>query len=161
MPSSAERLVNSTGFMLLRVADHVRDATERALAEWGLRGKDLRVLALVEAGEHPLSQQDLTALAGLDRTTMVGVVDLLEERGYAHRERSATDRRKHVVTVTPEGPAVLHKALGKLDRLETELLTTLTPDERAGLNDLVGRVFAAHDPSCMRFSARAQFRHLA
>lgn len=150
MPSSVDRLVTSTGFMLLRVADLVRDATERALAEWGLRGKDLRVLALVEGGEAALSQQDLTALAGLDRTTMVGVIDLLEGRGYARRERSATDRRKHVVTVTDEGRKTLGEALARLDRLEAEFLTTLTPDERAGLNGLVGRVFAAHDPSCMR-----------
>ena len=148
MPSPADRLATSTGFMLLRVADLVRDATERALAEWGLRGKDLRVLALAEGGE--LSQQDLTALAGLDRTTMVGVIDLLEERGYARRVRSASDRRKHVVTVTDDGRKALGEVLARLDRLEAEFLTTLTPDERAGLNGLVGRVFAAHDPSCMR-----------
>lgn len=148
MPSPADRLATSTGFMLLRVADLVRDATERALAEWGLRGKDLRVLALAEGGE--LSQQDLTALAGLDRTTMVGVIDLLEERGYARRVRSASDRRKHVVTVTDEGREALGEVLARLDRLEAEFLTTLSPDERAGLNGLVGRVFAAHDPSCMR-----------
>jgi DNA-binding MarR family transcriptional regulator len=79
---------------------------------------------------------------------MVAVVDKLERLGYAHRVRSATDRRKHVVTLSPRGERTVHEVLGRLEQVEAEFLAPLSPAEQRQLNALVGRLFAAHNQAC-------------
>nr|BFE85675.1 hypothetical protein GCM10020093_082760 [Planobispora longispora] len=79
----------------------------------------------------------------MDRTTMVAVVDDLERLGHARRERSATDRRKHVVILTAEGAAALTEALRLLAEAQEELLSPLPAAERDQFHDLVSRLFAA------------------
>jgi DNA-binding MarR family transcriptional regulator len=142
-----ERQISSaTGYLLVRLGDLARRRIEDELRPWGISGKELHVLAY--AREAPLSQRDLTALARMDRTTMTEVVNKLEGLGYVRRERNTADRRKYLITVTAEGGRVLGEALARLDKAETEFLASLTPIERSLLNNMVGRLHAAHDPEC-------------
>ncbi|MHA6628857.1 MarR family winged helix-turn-helix transcriptional regulator [Pseudonocardia sichuanensis] len=136
----------ATGYLMFRVGDAARDRIEQELAQWGLAGKELRVLAF--AHEGACSQQDLTRLTGMDRTTMVAVVDKLERLGYARRERSAADRRKYVVAVTGAGADALGAAAARLAAAEAEFLAPLDADERRQLNGFLVRLHAAHDPAC-------------
>lgn len=63
-------------------------------------------------------------MTGLDRTTMVAVVDDLERLGYAHREQSTTDRRKRVVSPTRSGLRMLADAAIRPEKAERELFRT-------------------------------------
>ena len=53
------------------------------------------------ATEGPLSQQRLGERTALDRTTVVAIVDGLEEAGYVERRRDPDDRRAYALEVTP------------------------------------------------------------
>ena len=54
-----------------------------------------------------LDQRTLAALMGLDTSTTAGVVDRLDGRGLLRRSASPTDKRVKLLSVTPEGQALL------------------------------------------------------
>jgi DNA-binding MarR family transcriptional regulator len=60
------------------------------------------VLSVLRA-DHPLSQQEVAEQLGVDRTTMVALVDALESKGLVERHRNAADRRKNIVQLTSAG----------------------------------------------------------
>jgi DNA-binding MarR family transcriptional regulator len=144
--STSSWISSASGYLMFRVGDVARSRIERELAPWHLAGKELRVLAF--AHEEPRSQQDLSRLTGMDRTTMVAVVDKLERLGYARRERSTADRRKYVVTVTSPGADALAAAAVRLAEAEAAFLAPLDAEERRQLNGFLARLYAAHDPDC-------------
>jgi DNA-binding MarR family transcriptional regulator len=76
-------------------------------APHGLPTGSLTVLALIAANPGS-SQSALARRAGLNKSALVGIVDQLEAKGFAARDRSASDRRRNQVTVTPEGEAAMH-----------------------------------------------------
>jgi DNA-binding MarR family transcriptional regulator len=131
-------LAARTGFVLVELGKAATAAAEEALAPLGMRARDLLVLTCTERAA--LSQQELCALTRLDRTTMVGVVDALERLGLARRERSATDRRRHVVVLTELGARALRRAEKLLDAAEEGLLADLAPAERTALRELAERL---------------------
>lgn len=146
-PTPAARLVTSaTSHMMLRLGDAARAVIGNALDSWSLTGRDLRVLSVAH-GEG-LSQRELGRLTGMDRTTMVAVVDKLERLGYAHRERDLADRRKYLVRLTDAGTKVVDEALDQLSKAEAEFLSPLNAAEQRQLNRLLARLYEKHDPAC-------------
>lgn len=57
------------------------------------------------------------------------------------------DRRRHIVEITPRGKKVLERAERGMDKLEQELLSALSPSERAKLKQLVRRVLESQAAS--------------
>lgn len=77
-----------------------------------------------------MSQQQLGRKLRIDRTTMVKLVDALEEGHFARRKNHPRDRRAYLVEITPAGGRAL-AAIGKIaDRMEAELLNRFTEPER-------------------------------
>ena len=72
---------------------------------------------------------------GIDRSTMVSLIDQLESTGLARRRPSARDRRAREIAITPKGRRLLQRARGMISRAENEVLAGLTAEER---RDLVG-----------------------
>ena len=57
---------------------------------FGINGRDLAVLSTV-ASEEPLSQLEVAARLGVDRTSIGDLLDSLEDRGLVERRRSPED----------------------------------------------------------------------
>ena len=73
-----------------------------ALAPYGIDGRELAVLNAL-ADQDPLSQQETARRLGIDRTTMVALVDALEAKGLVQRRPHPDDRRKNLVELTGTG----------------------------------------------------------
>ncbi len=143
--TAAQQISSATGYMLLRLGDLARSRIESELRRWEITGKELRVLSYAHGQE--LSQRDLCGLSGMDRTTMVAVVDKLERLGYARRARSDADRRKHLVVLTDRGRQVVEEALAHMAEVEAGFLAPLEAAERRQLNDMIVRLYAVHAPA--------------
>jgi DNA-binding MarR family transcriptional regulator len=112
-----------------------RRSTEEAL---GIRLKQYITLArLRDYGD--MSQQALCTSLMLDRNNCVLLLNELEAAGYVERVRDPTDRRRHVVELTATGRRALDRAEGQMETIEDEVLSALTPDERATLRNLLIR----------------------
>jgi DNA-binding MarR family transcriptional regulator len=109
------------------------------LAAEGVRKYHFRVL--VALSEHgPLSQADLGRRLHIDRSDMVAVVGELEASGFIGRERDPDDRRRNVVSLTPEGEAGLARMDAAVKRAQAELLAPLSAKERRELTRLLDLV---------------------
>jgi DNA-binding MarR family transcriptional regulator len=137
-PDRPDRLDSHTGFLIAKLGGAATARFDLALAPAGLRGRHLRVLEAIHG--EALPQRELCERIGMDRTTMVAVVDELEQLGYARRERSVADRRKSLVTLTNQGAVAFHNAAQRLRMAEDELLAPLSAEQRAHLNQLLARL---------------------
>lgn len=108
----------------------------------GPLGIDVRGFVMLLALERygPSSQRHLIDVTGIDKSTMVRIVDELEEGGHVRRERAAGDRRAYSVTLTPEGERTLASARQATAEVGERLFGWLRPDERDQLAGLLRRL---------------------
>jgi DNA-binding MarR family transcriptional regulator len=112
-----------------------RSATEEVI---GIRLKQFVALDyLREQGGS--SQQQLGRTLMLDPNNCVILLNDLEEDGYIERRRDPTDRRRHIVEMTPAGARALEHAEVKLETIEDKVVGNLTPEERSTLRDLLAK----------------------
>ena len=122
-------------FRLWRAA-HVRAAD--ALGSVGLTPALFGLLNVIGAREGAI-QQELGAAMGIDRSTMVSLIDQLENAGLAKRRPSATDRRAREIVITAKGRRLLERARGMISETEEDVLGGLTTKERDELIRLLRR----------------------
>jgi DNA-binding MarR family transcriptional regulator len=140
-PPFPPALMEHVGFLLTMVRGGTLAICTEALSPLGLHVKQFGML-LVLASEGPHSQQYMSDWTRMDRTTMVALVDSLEERGYVRRERNPEDRRAYLVTITPEGRRALRRAEAAMAKAESRVLASLTAGEAKQLLELLAKVAA-------------------
>jgi DNA-binding MarR family transcriptional regulator len=118
-------LTGRLGYLLKHARLRLGELAAAALAPYGLDGRELPVLVVLASGE-PASQQEAARRLDVDRTTMVALVDALEDKGLVARHPHAQDRRKNVVELTPAGRATLAEATQASDDAERQFLAPLT-----------------------------------
>jgi len=107
-------------------------------AQLGVTLKQLHMLiALRDRGELP--QQILCDVLHTTQNTVVAWLNELEDAGFIERNRDPDDRRKHNVAITAAGVVALDRAETELRRMEDDVLTGLTADERTQLRKLLGK----------------------
>lgn len=74
---------------------------------------------------------ELSKIVSLDASTLVGIIDRLEAKGYVRRERSALDRRQVSIHITEAGDTFLAQAPSPLQSSLARSLTKLTPLEQS------------------------------
>lgn len=129
-PGLSERL----GYLLKHAQLRMAELTAAALLPHGISGRELAVLLILDGGE-PASQQQAAQRLGVDRTTMVALLDTLEAKGLVVRRPHADDRRRNVVGLTGVGQDTLHRAARASDDAEREFLAPLGPQAAGELRD--------------------------
>jgi DNA-binding MarR family transcriptional regulator len=114
------------GYLLKHAQLRMAELTTKALTPYGIDGREFGVL-LSLAGSEPRSQQEAAQRLGIDRTTMVAMLDTLEDKGLVSRHPDANDRRRNVVELTAAGQDTLRRATEASDDAEREFLAPLTP----------------------------------
>jgi DNA-binding MarR family transcriptional regulator len=149
-------LTDLLGPLLGRAHTAHRALAERRLAELGLSPKAFGALSVL-ASEGATSQQRLAERQGIDRTTMVAVIDELEHAGFVERRRSHADRRAYALHATPKGERVLARARDANAAAEDEFLAPLAPAERERLKETL-RTLVRATPGTAREAPRARHR---
>jgi len=129
-------------FLLYRAAEASHELANEMLAAVGLTARQVGILTLVTERE-PMTQKTLGAMLAIDRTTMVGLLDDLEARGYVERRRHSADRRAFLIYPTPHGEAAKLEAVRILDEQQRLFLEPLSSAERNALAGMLGRLYAA------------------
>lgn len=114
---------------------------QRFAAVFGPLGiRPVTLTALGTIYDNPgITQADLGKKLNIKRANMVPVMAELESRGLIARRPSATDRRAHLVALTPAGAKLTLKLLDMHRRLEDDLARELGPRERDQLLQLLKR----------------------
>jgi len=138
-------IANSTTHLLLRAGHRVFGFIEEELSAIGLHMRHMPVLTALDA-EGPKSQAQLTEMTWIDRTTMVALVDELEEMGLVERAKNPRDRRAYQVQLTPAGRDMVVRAVEAHRVADEATLEPLTPEERQTLRALLARLAEAEEP---------------
>jgi DNA-binding MarR family transcriptional regulator len=133
------------GYLLKRAHLGFGELVSEALGPLGIDNREWAVLISLDE-RHPRSQAELATLVGVDRTTMVALVDSLQRKGLVERRPHADDRRKNVIEITPSGRDVRKRAARTVDAVERRFLAVLEEDEAARLRSALGSVIAPHEP---------------
>jgi len=115
----------------------------RTVGEANITAPQLGALLLVEANPG-ISQSAVAEALRFDRSTLVQIVDRLEERGLLKRESSTRDRRSHALALTPAGARLLVRLKELLRTHEAEIAASLSATERATLIALLEKL---HTPA--------------
>jgi DNA-binding MarR family transcriptional regulator len=111
----------------------------RTVAQADISPAQLGTLLLIEANPG-MSQSAVAEALRFDRSTLVQIVDRLEERGLVKRESSVRDRRSHALALTPAGAKLLVRLKAMLKAHESEIGAGLDAGERATLIGLLERL---------------------
>jgi DNA-binding MarR family transcriptional regulator len=126
-------------FLLFRASAMSLALASEMLAPTTLNPRQVGILTMVTELE-PMTQKDLGIALGIDRTTMVALLDDLEEKGHVTRQRHPRDRRAFLVHPTRSGRRAQAAAVRILDEQQRRFLAPLTPAERDQLADLIKRL---------------------
>lgn len=123
MPHSDPSPRGRFGFLFVTLARRWRRAIDHELAAAGLTDATWTPLIHLSEGGDDISQTELAMRVGLDASSLVRLLDLLEGRGLVERRVDPNDRRARRIVLTPAGKAEVTAILGKLHTVEADLLS--------------------------------------
>jgi DNA-binding MarR family transcriptional regulator len=132
------------GYLLKHAHLALEQRTDAALADLGVTARDLGVLRVIAGGEAQ-SQQEVAAVLGVDRTSMVALIDALERRGIVARRPSERDRRRNVVELTDDGRDLFRRAEDRSAKAELVFTSALGNAGEAELRRALRIVLGGED----------------
>lgn len=131
-----EARATSEGLLLALLGEHAMRRLRAAHTELKLSPRQFHLLGLLH-DRGAMTQRELGTLMDVDPSILVGLLNPLEADRYLSRERDATDRRRHVVTLTRRGEQQLERSAQAQRDVEDELFAGLTDKQRAQLRRLL------------------------
>jgi DNA-binding MarR family transcriptional regulator len=139
-----EPLASAPGFLLSWNGQRTAHTFAEGLKPLGLRPQHFGVLTLIDA-QPGTTQQELVDRSMIDPSSMVSVIDELEELGLAERRVHPTDRRKHAVHLTDRGRATLERARASAMKTAEEVFAPLDQAEVTTLRRLLRKLAGVED----------------
>lgn len=123
------------GYCLNRAALRLRTIFSQKIEKYNLIPPQYGIMCLLNHSGS-LSQNQIGDFVGIDKATMVKLIDGLENRGLAKRISSKMDRRTKKIELTPKGLELL-QTLQKIHRkVEKDFLKPLSKSEQKTLHKI-------------------------
>jgi len=134
-----EELSRYTGFLLGYLGEKSRQRFFSILEPHGFHPREFGLMTVLKS-RPGITQQELASLARIDPSSMVAVLDGLEERGIVERRIDPADRRRRAVQLTDEGQRKWQALQREARKTGEAFLAPLTPEERTTLNELLRKL---------------------
>ena len=121
---------------LQRATHRTLHALGTALADLNLSPAEINALANLGEG-GTLNIRELSERTGTRASTLTGLLDRLENRGYLARELDPADRRSFRLPLTEAGQAVASRVLTAIADLERDALSRLSAAQIAGYHAVI------------------------
>ena len=135
-------LTELVGYGLRRAQAAVFSHFLGSVGKLGVSPGQFGVLVLIKENRG-LSQSALAKALGIERSTMVAVIDRLESQGLVERVTSKTDRRSYALALTPEGAELLARVTPLVRQHERQIAARLSAREKVMLMEMLERVAGA------------------
>jgi MarR family transcriptional regulator, organic hydroperoxide resistance regulator len=121
---------------LQRATHRTLHALSAALADLNLSAAEINALANLGEG-GTLNVRQLSERTGTRASTLTGLLDRLENRGYLTRELDPGDRRSFRLPLTALGQATATRVLAAIADLERDALSRLSAEQIAGYHAVI------------------------
>lgn len=130
-------------WLMHRATARLSEDFDAASREHGLR--DLRdTLVLAVAGDGtPRTQIEMATMLGLDKSTLMSIIDRLEKLDLIVRTADPNNRRIRIPETTSSGQEILGRVLADRDRRMSETLSSFGSADEEQLRTLLRKITAA------------------
>lgn len=126
----SEKAYDQRIFIALRQIIHATDKYSRKLRnDFKITIPQLVCLNCI-AENSPISASEISKQIHVSKSTLVGIIDRLEEKGFVTRVRNTKDRRQVFIEITSNGKGMIKEAPSLLQDKLTEKLALLTETEQ-------------------------------
>jgi MarR family transcriptional regulator, transcriptional regulator for hemolysin len=133
--------VDDLTWLAYRAADALGEAFNKVSREAGLADlRDWLVLALISGDGTQRTQLEIATQLGIDKSTLVPLLDRLERDGLIIRATSERDRRVRIPQATPAGLKVVKDVAIARDAAINDRLAAIPPAERASFHATLWRI---------------------
>jgi DNA-binding MarR family transcriptional regulator len=139
---SSHPLERSATHLIHRAGQCATDIFQGEARDSGLTPRQFAVLMTI-ADEEGLTQTDLVAHTGIDRSTLADIVARLLSRGLINRRRAKEDGRAYAIKLTAQGWKGLREAEPGAAAADSRLLAALPPAKRQEFLDTLQAIVAA------------------
>lgn len=115
-----------------RIAEQYRKRFALKTTEW-------RIMAVL-GDSGPTTQRELSQATLMDKVPVNRACKSLESRGLAQRTPNESDGRSHLLDLTAEGRAVHAGIMPLALKIEDELFSVLSEEERTQMRDMLARL---------------------
>lgn len=128
------------GPLLGHAAQLAKACMDDRVSRYDVTHVQAHVLLYLNCRGGQASQHELTGLRRVKPSTMNGVLDRLEEKGFVQRSISGSDARRRLVTLTPKGAEQQELFQQSFLEVEQAMVRGFDPEEEARLLALLERI---------------------
>ncbi|MEG0446758.1 MAG: MarR family transcriptional regulator [Comamonas sp.] len=140
------------GFLMVTLTRQWRRLVEEQLAASGLTDATWTPLIHLRAWGDGVTQKELAERVGLDGSSLVRLLDILEGHAWVERRADAADRRSKRIFLTDEGHAAVDRIRATMLQAELAMLQDLSETEveamLGGVNKIRARIEQMHVERC-------------
>lgn len=124
---------------LRHIIHGVEQYSSQLASSWKITAPQL--ICLMEIANYgPMNATCISRAVHLSPSTVVGIIDRLEEKGWVKRVRDIKDRRVIVVSATAAGKKLLEQAPSPLQQTLADALSNLPEQEQSMIAESLERV---------------------
>lgn len=141
-----EPLASATGltWLMHRAASRLRCEFDGVARDAGLGDVREWVVLTALADGHSRTQLELGRMIGVDKTTLMAILDRMEQRELIVRTVDPSDRRVRIPQATPAGLALQVEVSRRRDEQEARILADVSADDQQTLRTLLAHIAGLH-----------------
>jgi len=148
----------SPSHLLHRVLQIALDIYSVSAGEGALTQRQYAVLKALDEAKSPdgttgITQTDLVQATGIDRSTLADMVTRMTTKGLLVREKSTSDGRANLVSLSPAGITALQETLPKVGVADAAILDLLSPPKRDSFVKLLRKLTQAREAQILAVEA--------
>ena len=129
------------GYVLRNTQTWVFDDFKAHIGTLGVSPGEFGLLTLIKANDG-LTQNELAAAVGLNKSTLTPALQRLEQKGLVERRPIRQDRRYNTLTLSKAGAALYPELLSRVEAHDRSVTANLSDGERSDLLRLLGKLRA-------------------
>jgi DNA-binding MarR family transcriptional regulator len=129
------------GYALFKTAVRMKTKMADLISPYGIIPAQIGIIMILkESG--PMNQMTLGESMGVDKATMVKLIDGLEEQKLIKRTTPPEDRRAKLISLTEKGMKVQVAVLEKSKLMEADFLSPLSATEKKAFRTILDKLLS-------------------
>lgn len=134
--------MNDTGLLLKKISNRMECNRNRGLKKLGLTATQLDFLYyLYNHQEQENTLSDITAFFGIQHTSAIHVLKILEEKGYIYKEPTKRNPRFKNICLTDKGLPLMEEFDANIAAVHRQIFAGLTDTEHTELDRLLNIIY--------------------